>query len=252
MQVNELSEYLDRYLDIHALSDSLLNGLQVENSGALSSLGLAVDACLESILGAAQQGCGLLIVHHGILWSGQVPICGHLYRRIRALIQADMSLYAAHLPLDAHPEVGNNIQIAARLALKDLVPFGAYGGTHLGIQGSLGSPLSLDDSLKMCQQRVGATKMVLRFGPQEVSHIAILTGSATDPSLFEEASRSGADLLVTGEPKQAAYSLAQEYGLNIFYGGHYQTETFGLKALGEHLSKRFDLEIHFIESTCPL
>ncbi len=252
MDLHEFTSYLDRYLDIHAFSDAALNGLQVENSCEVAKVGLSVDACLEAILKAAEKGCNLLLVHHGLFWGGSVPIRGHIYRRIRALVHADMALYAVHLPLDAHPEVGNNAQISRRLNLEETTPFGSYEGALIGVQGSLPGPVSMEEAVNTCRDAVGRERILFRFGPKTVSRVAIVSGSASDPALLEEASRNRIDLFITGEPKQAAYSLAQELGLNVFYGGHYRTETYGLKALGTHLTEQIGLPVEFIEVACPL
>jgi len=251
MNPDDLTHYLDQYLKIDNFSDASLNGLQVENNVPIKKIGLAVDACLEAILLATQAGCNLLIVHHGIFWGGPVYIRSYIYKRIRALIQADMALYTAHLPLDAHQEVGNNIQVAKGLELTNRQPFGYYHGVPLGVQGNLDSTIHLDEAIDRCQAVIGPFNTVLRFGSEKVASIGIITGSASDPEIFEQAHVNKIDLLITGEPKQAAYSLAQEFGLNIFYGGHYRTETFGLKALGGHLTERFDLPVQFIETVCP-
>ncbi len=252
MRLAELVDHLDRFLQIRGFRDASLNGLQVEGSDSVERVGLAVDASLESILLAAERGCDLLVVHHGLFWGGEEVLRGHLYRRIRALIHADMALYAAHLPLDAHPLVGNNVQVARILEMADIRPFAHQGETALGVQGRIAAPVAVDEFAEMFARRIGPVSLVLRQGPDEVSQVGVVTGSATDPSLFAEASREEIDVLVTGEPKQAAWALAQEYGLNVLYGGHYRTETFGLKALGEHLSETFGLPVHFIEVPCPL
>jgi dinuclear metal center YbgI/SA1388 family protein len=251
MDLKELADYLDGYLETGAFSDASVNGLQVEGSGSIKRIGMAVDACLESVLLAAQKHCDLLIVHHGLFWGTEIRLQGPMYRRVRALIQADIALYASHLPLDAHPEVGNNIQIAKRMSLANVRPFGEYGGRRIGVQGCLENPVLMKDAVSMCLDRMGPPKALLRFGPERIGRLGIITGSASDPPVFDEASRNGIDLLITGEPKQAAYSLAQEYGLNVLYGGHYHTETFGLKALGDHLAARFGLPVEFIETACP-
>ena len=201
---------------------------------------------------AAEKSCNLLIVHHGLLWGEEIRLCGHTHRRVRALIQSDIALYASHLPLDAHPEVGNNIQIARRMSLSEIRPFGEYKGISIGFQGCLEKPLPVEGALRACSDRIGPPTTILRFGSEKIGRLGIVTGSASDPPLFEEASRSGIDLLVTGEPKHAAYNLAQEYGLNVYYGGHYLTETFGVKALGEHLAERFSLKTEFLDTACPL
>ncbi len=250
-KLKELVAYLDRFLETSAYSDASVNGLQVENSGSVRRIGLAVDASLESILAAAEGGCDLLIVHHGLLWGTEIRVCGHTYRRVRALIQADMALYASHLPLDAHPEVGNNARILRGLSLSDVRPFGEYRGMSIGFQGLLETPIQLQDAIDLSTERVGPPKALLTFGPQRVGRIGIISGSASEAPIFDAASRNGIDLLITGEPKLEAYYLAQEYGLNVFYGGHYRTETFGVKALGDHLSSRFGLPTEFVETACP-
>jgi len=248
----EIVQFLDRFLQIGSFHDASENGLQVENSGTVNKAGLAVDACLESILTAAREGCDLLVVHHGLFWGASLPVRGNHYRRLRALLRADMALYAAHLPLDAHPEVGNNARIADRLGLDQREPFARYRDAHLGVQGVFPSPLSWDQALAKCRREVGAETLLLRFGPERISRVGIISGSATDPSLVQEAADAGIDLLITGEPKQAAYYLAQEHGLNVFYGGHYRTETFGVQALGDRLTEMTGLPSTFIETACPL
>jgi dinuclear metal center YbgI/SA1388 family protein len=251
MDLKEVVDYLDGYLETGAFSDASVNGLQVEASGSVKRIGMAVDACLESILMAGQKHCDLLIVHHGLFWGKEIRLHGQLYRRVRALIQANIALYASHLPLDAHPEVGNNVQIARRISLTDLRPFGEYEGRPIGVQGCLENPILLKDAVSMCLDGIGPPKALLQFGPEKIGRLGIITGSASDPPVFDEASRSRIDLLITGEPKQAAYYLAQEYGLNVFYGGHYHTETFGPRALGNHLAERLGLPVEFIETACP-
>ena len=252
MELTQLVAYLDRYLGIGGFSDSAVNGLQVENSGRVEKAGLAVDASLEAIELAARARCDLLLVHHGLLWGTAPPLLGHHYRRIRALITSDLALYAAHLPLDAHPEVGNNVRIARELELAETDPFGRHGGVSIGIQGLWKESVSREQARLRCRNALGPETAAFWFGPETIRRVGIISGSATDPQLFEEARRAGLDLFVTGEPKHAAYLLAREIGLNIFYGGHYRTETFGIKALGKHLAETFGLPVEFIESPCPL
>ncbi len=249
--LTDLVDYLDRYLETASFADASANGLQVEGGGPVGRIGLAVDACLETVSLASKKRCDLLLVHHGLFWGADLRLCGHMYQRVRGLIRADIALYASHLPLDAHPEVGNNIQIARRMSLADVRPFGFYGGRQIGFQGDLEGRASLQDVIAVCSERIGPPKSLLRFGPEQIRRVAVVSGSASDPPLLEEASREGIDLLITGEPKQPAYYLAREYGLNIYFGGHYCTETFGVKALGEHLSARFGLPAEFLETACP-
>jgi len=248
----ELVKYLDQYLEISSFQDTSQNGLQVEGKGHVGKVGIAVDACLQAIVTAAQRACDLLLVHHGLFWGEPMTVRGIHYRRLRALIKTDMALYAAHLPLDAHPEVGNNAQIASRLHLREKEPFARYGNRFLGVRGTLPAALPWAEAVQACRDTVGGETQVLRFGVDRVSRVGVVTGSATDTGLFQEAAADGIDLLVTGEPKQAAYYLAQELGLNVFYGGHYRTETFGVRALGDHLAQRFGVEAEFIETACPI
>jgi len=252
MQLGKLVAYLDRYLEIGRFSDASVNGLQVENSGQVDKAGLAVDASLEAVEMAARAGCGLLLVHHGLLWGTASAVVGHHYRRLRALIRADMALYAAHLPLDAHPEVGNNVRIAQELGLCEITPFGLHAGLFIGVQGLLHDAVDREQALAVCRKAVGRETAVFWSGPERIRRVGIVSGSATDPVLFEEARSAGIDLFLTGEPKHAAYLLAREIGLNIFYGGHYQTETFGIRALGDHLADKLGLTVQFIDSPCPL
>lgn len=250
MELKIITDYIDSYLDIHAFQDDSANGLQVENSKNIEKIGLAVDACHESICKAGQAGCDLLIVHHGLFWGHQQLIIDNHYQRIRALIMADMALYAAHIPLDAHPEIGHNREIANLLELEDMESFALYRGKHIGVKGRFRQICSRSEALTMAENAVGACRGVLEFGPEKIYTAAIVAGSATDPDLFRELKQNGIDLFITGEPKHGAYHLAQEFGLNIFYGGHYQTETFGIKALGEHLHKLFAIPVVFIDTPC--
>jgi len=251
MKLKEVTDYLDGYLNIGEFQDDSANGVQVENStGSVEKIGLAVDACREAILKAADAKCGLLIVHHGLFWGKQKLIVDIHYQRIRALIVADMALYAAHLCLDGHHEVGHNVQIAKRIGLNAIEPFAEYNGRPLGMKGMLTAPKSLDEMTDDLKKAIGDFRGLLRFGPDRVRSVGIVSGSATDTELFKELKNTDIDLFITGEPKHGAYYLAQEYGLNIFYGGHYMTESFGMKALGDHLKKVLGISTVFIDVPC--
>ena len=250
MELKKVTDYLDNYLDIDAFRDDSANGLQVENSGTVEKIGLAVDACHDAIVKAGSRGCTLLVVHHGLFWGKQELVLDYFYKRIRALIQADVALYAAHLPLDGHPEVGHNIQIARKVGLNNIEPFAQYYGKAIGVKGSLAEPKPLGEVARSLEQAIGKCSTLLQFGPEKINSIGIVSGSATEPDLFKELKLQGIDLFVSGEPKHGAYYLAQEMGLNIFYGGHYLTETFGMKALGEHLEKALSIPDEFIDAPC--
>lgn len=250
MELKRITDYLDTYLDIHSFQDDAANGLQVENSENVEKIGLAVDACHEVICKAGEAGCDLLIVHHGLFWGRQQLVIDSHFQRLRALIMADMALYGAHLPLDAHPEIGHNRLIARELDLADIEPFALYRGKHIGVKGRLKTPCLCAEAAEASEKAIGASQGLLEFGPEKIHTVAIVAGSATDPELFKELKLAGIDFFITGEPKHGAYHLAQEFGLNIFYGSHYQTETFGMKALGEHLFKLFAIPAVFIDAPC--
>ena len=251
MKLEKVADYLDDYLDIHAFRDDAANGLQVgNNTGNVKKIGLAVDGCLDAIVKAGEAKCSLLIVHHGLYWGKQELILDVHYQRIRALVMADMALYAAHLCLDGHPEVGHNIQIAKKIGLTGIELFANYNGKPFGIKGNLKTAQSCDEIASYLEKAIGCCRGMLKFGPAQIQSIGVISGSATDPDLFKELKVKGIDLFVTGEPKHGAYYLAQEFGLNIFYGGHYMTETFGMRALGEHLEKTLAIPTEFIDVPC--
>lgn len=250
MELRKITDYLDSYLTIDAFRDDATNGLQVENSGSVEKVGLAVDACHEAIVKACDAQCTLLIVHHGLFWGKQELIIDTYFRRIRALISGDVALYAAHLPLDGHGEVGHNIQIAKKIGLHAIEPFARYYDASIGVKGKITEPQSLREVARAVEKAIGHCRALLAFGPEKVQSIGVVSGSATDPHLFRELKVQGIDLFITGEPKHGAYYLAQEWGLNIFYGGHYLTETFGMKALGEHLEKELHIPATFIDAPC--
>jgi dinuclear metal center YbgI/SA1388 family protein len=252
MELLTLAAYLDEVLDCASFHDASANGIQVENRTTIKKVALAVDACLEAIEKAAAQNCNLLIVHHGLFWGTQQLMIDPHYSRIRALVKADMALYAAHLPLDAHPQLGQNAQIARALALEQTEPFAVYHGKAIGVRGSLASAVSRDEIAGVLTEKIGPRQAFFTFGPENIQTVGIVAGSATEPDLFRELRNQGIDLFITGEPKHGAMYMARELGLNIFYGGHYQTETFAMKALAAHLRETLNLQAEFIDTPCIL
>lgn len=252
MELKHIVSYLDSYLAIAEYRDDALNGLQVENSGNIARIGLAVDACQEAIRKAAGSGCSLLIVHHGLLWGKQQPLIYNYYQRVRSLIMADMALYAAHLPLDGHIDVGHNVRIARSLGLETVEPFVQYSGSMLGVKGRLREPQSCQAVCAVLEKIIGGCSQLITAGPAMISSVAIVSGSAAFAELLWELKRQEIDLYITGEPKYGSCHLARELGLNIFYGGHYRTETFGMKALGEHLEEKMGIPWEFIDAPCIL
>lgn len=243
MRRDELVRWLDEYLKTAEQSklhhDNSLNGLQVEGCDNVSKVGAAVDASLATFQKAAKERVDFLIVHHGLFWGDVFPITGHHKKRLGALLQNEMSLYCSHLPLDTHPEVGNNAQLAKLLKLYELKPFAA------GFIGMLEAPASLNDLVKKMEVITGSKPLVHPNGPGTVMHVAVVSGAGAE--LASEAQRQGADVLITGEPKYAVYHQALEQEMNLIYAGHYLTETLGVKALAETIERQFGLPWIFLD-----
>ena len=241
----EITAYLDRYLRVSEIADysEALNGLQLENGGGVTRVGAAVDACGYTLDAAAASGVDLLLVHHGLFWGGVHPLTGGRYRLWKRAMEAGVAVYGAHLPLDAHPEVGNNALLCAALGLAEAQPFFPYKGTPLGLVGNL--ELERDELAGRLAQAVGGPVRVCPGGPARTARVGVVTGGAG--AEVRGVAAAGVDTFITGEGPHWTYPLAEELGVNILYGGHYATETFGVKALAEHLSARFGLPWEFID-----
>jgi dinuclear metal center YbgI/SA1388 family protein len=238
--------FLDRELDIKAFADSSHNGLQVENSGKISRVAFGVDASLAFFEEAARRKAQMAICHHGLSWGDSLKrITGLNYRRLKFLLDHDLALYACHLPLDAHPRLGNNAQIARALGLRRLKPFGLYHGISIGFCGSLPAAMPYAAFKLMAQRIMGNTVGTLDFGKRTVRTVAIVSGGAAE--LIDEAGQKGIDVYLSGEPQLLACHLAQEHKINAIFSGHYATETFGVKALARRLASRFGLQTEFID-----
>jgi len=241
----EIARFLDEYLGIDAVPDASVNGLQVEASEEVRCVGLAVDAAAATIRAAVQQQCDLLVVHHGLLFGAPQPLRGSLGANLASCFRCGLSIYAAHLPLDIHPQVGNNVLLARRLSAEPLIGFGDHGGTSLGIlaRRDAAAPLA---SVAGQLAAAGCDEQTLwAFGPDPVQELAIVTGSGC--SFLPEAIAAGAQCFITGEPRHSAYHLAREAGINCLFGGHYATETFGVRAVGDLLAERFGVTTRWIE-----
>lgn len=233
--------------------DASANGLQVgPDRREVETAAFAVDAAEQTIEAAADRGADVLVVHHGISWGGVERVTGREYGRIAPLIENDLALYVSHLPLDAHPELGNAAGIADLLDLEDREPFGELGPEHVGQRGRAPGPVPTDrlhETLEAELDHFGQGVRVLDFGPEEIEDVAIVTGSGVD--WLDEAVASGADALITGEGKQKAYHEAREAGLTVFLGGHYATETFGVQSL-QALADDWGLETAFVDAPTGL
>lgn len=247
VNLSDVVGYLDRYLRIREAPDdaNALNGLQVENSGTVDRIVAAVDASQATIDGAGKRA--LLLVHHGMFWDGHGTVTGRRHRKLRALYDNDTALYSAHIPLDLHPEVGNNVVLARQLGLTDHEWFGMHKGVLLGVAGAAPAELHRRDALVPAIARTlhiepGEVKLI-PGGPDTIQRIGIITGGAG--SAIAKAKEAGCDTYITGEGAAHTYFDAIELGVNVIYAGHYATETVGVQALAEHLSDRFKLPWEF-------
>jgi dinuclear metal center YbgI/SA1388 family protein len=241
---NELTGYLDTLLNTAAIGDASQNGLQVEGPLEIRKAAFAVDGSLATINAAAENSADILIVHHGIFWDKPVRAAGPLYKRLKALIDGNCALYASHLPLDLHAEVGNNAVIARLLGIKNPAPFGRYHGTTIGCGGELPSAASLADTAAALSAHTEAPCTLIDSG-RKCSRVAIVSGGGS--SLLEEAAGEGYDTFITGETSHSSYHYALELGVNMIFGGHYATERFGVMALKDRLAAQFGLETIFID-----
>lgn len=243
---NEIISYLNDYLAIEQISDKSMNGLQVEGPAEITKIGLATDAALATYQKAADAGAQMLIVHHGFIWGGLKYIVGRNFDHIQFLIENKLNLYAAHLPLDMHPEVGNNALLANMAKLKRIKPFGEYMGTPVGFSGTLPLPLSVKELEVLYEKELDTTANTVAFGPDKIESVAIVSGGGA--STLEEAIDKGFDCLITGEGTHEKYHQAKEGNIHLMYLGHYKTETCGVIALGQKLTEQFpDLETVFID-----
>jgi dinuclear metal center YbgI/SA1388 family protein len=241
-----LVAYLDDYLEIGAWRDKSLNGLQVEGRAEVAVVAVATDAALAVFSLAAEAGADFLVVHHGIFWGAPLPIVGTLRDRIAALLDAGISLYAAHLPLDAHPVVGNNAVLARLLDVGELEPFGEWDGRPIGVRGRLAAPAEPAELAARLEALLGARAEVLAFGGGPIERLAIVSGDASE--LVPDAAAAGLDALVTGETRHQAWHPAREHRLHVLFAGHYATETLGVRALGDHLAERFGVRSVFLDA----
>ena len=248
MQLQELDSHLRAWLPLAEFEaiDPSLNGLQVgRRNPEVRHVAVAVDACLESFRRAAELHADLLFVHHGIFWGKECPITGSRYERLRSLLDNDLGLYAVHLPLDQHPELGNNAVMMRELGVGALQPFGSFKGSDVGYYGCLPQPLRLEQLVERLFQDRSAVLSVLPFGPEAIERVGIVSGGA--PFAVDEAIEHGLDLFVTGDASHVVYHRAQEAGINVVFGGHYLTEVWGVRAVAARLESELGLQTSFID-----
>jgi dinuclear metal center YbgI/SA1388 family protein len=233
----EIVRHIDGYLRIREIEDwpNAVNGLQIENSGRVTKIGAAVDVSTRVLTQAAKKQIDFLIVHHGLFWPGLRPVTGALRRQLSLAFENDIALYSAHLPLDVHPKVGNNVQLARLLGLKLTQPFLEEKGQLVGLKARASLPR--EELARTLRKAVGGPIKSFNFGPKKTNTIGIITGAAG--SEIDRVAREKIDTLITGEAPHWAAVAAEELEMNLMLGGHYATETFGVKALAAHLSKAF-------------
>lgn len=244
MERNALVRWLDDYLDIAAYPDPSLNGLQVEGAATVEKAAVAVDASYQTIQRAAEMGADMLLVHHGLFWGKPLAVTGPHKRRVAHMLDHGISLYAAHIPLDAHREVGNNWGLARILGMSALEDFGDFKGMPIGVKGRLPEGMPRRTLASLLEEKLGEPVMMLEGGPEDVATLGIISGGAAWDLVT--AAQEGLDAFLTGEPRHEVFHEAYERGVNGLFGGHYMTETVGVNLLAEKLRDLHGLDVEFI------
>jgi dinuclear metal center YbgI/SA1388 family protein len=249
---DEIIAFCDELLDSDSFQDYGPNGLQVLGAAEVDRIATGVTANLEFLETAVESGARLALVHHGLLWGSEVsPLSGPMAGRLRALLCAEASLAAYHLPLDAHPEIGNNALLRRELGLEpDDRPFGEAKGSAIGVIGRAPDPIDIGELARRLGDAAGQKPLVFDSGPERIATVGIVTGGGG--FAVHEAGQLGLDALITGEPSEPVMGEAREYGIHFLAGGHYATETFGIRRLGELVAVRFDVAHEFIDVPNPI
>ncbi|RBP38564.1 dinuclear metal center YbgI/SA1388 family protein [Roseimicrobium gellanilyticum] len=247
MKLADLTTHLNNLLQVSTVPDypPALNGLQLQNTrGEITKIAAAVDAHLPVVKAAIARGCDLLLVHHGLFWSGLQPITGAMFEKIKLATENNLAIYSAHLPLDGHLDLGNSI-LLGRAIEPDAAwePFFPYKGFNIGVRATVEIPRI--ELVQRFEQAIEGKSHICAAGPDIVRNIGIVTGGAGSEVAAMKA--LGIDTFLTGEGPHWSYTLAEELGVNLLYGGHYATETFGVVALAEHLNNTFGLPWEFID-----
>ncbi|MDQ8195391.1 Nif3-like dinuclear metal center hexameric protein [Coraliomargarita sp. SDUM461004] len=229
--------------------DGAYNGLQIENNGIVKKVGAAVDAGQLPFESAIAADIDFLICHHGLYWTAPIPLTGSNARKVKTAFDGNLAIYGAHLPLDCHPEIGNNALLAKELGLKKIDTFLNYEGNDMATV-ALGPMGGRPEISKKLQALFPQTYHAIEYGSEKPKRIGILTGSGQ--SAVPHMLANGIDTLITGELRQHHFNMAQELGLNLYPCGHYATEVFGVKALAAEVAFKFRLEWQFIEQPCRL
>ena len=244
-ELNAIISYCDRLLRTSEIGDydGAANGLQVENRGRVRRIAAAVDASLATAKLAVAAKADLLVVHHGLFWGATHPWTGKRYELMRLLLENDLAVYSSHLPLDLHPRLGNNAQLCGLLGLKNVRPFFPSHGQSIGLQSR--TRISRETLLSRLHRATGAKPLLIPGGRSFCERIGVVTGGAG--AELKQAAAEGVDTFITGEGPHWTYALAEEMGINVFYGGHYATETFGVKALASQVASKFKVPWVFLD-----
>lgn len=251
----EIVRFLDAELRIAEIPDysGAVNGLQLQNNGTVTRVAAAVDASLPVVRKAIAAGADLLIVHHGMFWQGAQPLTGAFYQKIHEAMQANLAIYSAHLPLDVHPQWGNNALLAEAIGMTITGTFLPYKGQNVGVTGEMehglqsapSTPARLhrDELRQRLETAVGGPVLLCPAGPEFIQSVGLCTGGAGS----EIAAARGLDAFISGEGPHWSYPLAEELGINLYLAGHYATETFGVRRIAEILASHFPINAEFID-----
>ena len=255
-QIYELAKYADELLETARTPDypAALNGLQLENGSDIKGAAAAVDFSTRAIEGAIEAGANLLVIHHGMFWNGFDPIRGAAYRRLRLLIENDIAIYSSHLPLDRHNSLGNNVLLAKELGLEPTGSFAKYGEIFIGLSGEsdLETSTLVERAQKFSSAYGGDARATALSPKQRTKRWAMCTGAGASTETLKEAAQMNVDTLIVGEGPHHTAVQAEENELTIIYAGHYATETLGVRALAEHLGKKFGFPATFIHAPTGL
>lgn len=243
--LDDIAAYLQDYLKIDQIPDysNALNGVQLANSGKVTKIVAAVDSHLQVIEKAIEADADLLLVHHGMFWLGAQPITGGLYRKLKLAMDHDLAIYSVHIPLDEHPDLGNNALLAKAVGLTNPQPLMPWKGSTLGL--SFESAQPRDQLVDKVAKAVDGKVHCCPGGPETTKRIAVITGGGGGE--ISAVAELGIDTFITGEGPHWSYTVAEELGVNLIYGGHYATETFGVRALSEHLAEKYDVSWEFVD-----
>jgi len=246
-KLKEISLFLDAFLENEKVKDDSWNGLQVEGKESVRKVLFAVDAGIETFEKAVEIGADMIVVHHGLFWKSSNPSIARWNRdRIKFLLDHGISLYAAHLPLDMHPEVGNNAQLLKILGFEKESNFGVYAGQTISFTGHANEPKTIDKIKDILAEEIGSECKILKFGPEKISRIAVCSGGGASFGLFLEAVDMGVDLYLTGDSTEM-YHMAKDIGINVIFAGHHATEIVGVKALSTVVKEKLGVETVFVD-----